>query len=91
MCIISIFIYVVKHFFKKILKSHFFIVFLQKIKTMSTKIIELLGKDADNLLTHTCKGITKEQIHVPTPTHVDDIWRNSNRNNQTLYPELSSC
>jgi len=51
---------------------------------MSTKIIELLGKDADNLLSHTCKGITKDQIHIPSPNHVDDVWKNSNRNNQTL-------
>ena len=51
---------------------------------MSTKILELLGNDADSLLTHTCKGITKEQIHIPSSTHVDDIWINSNRNNQTL-------
>lgn len=51
---------------------------------MSTKIIELLGSDADNLLTHTCKGITKEQIHIPSPTHLDEVWINSNRNNQTL-------
>ncbi len=51
---------------------------------MSTKIIELLGNDADTLLTHTCKGISKDEIHIPSPSHVDDIWKNSNRNNQTL-------
>ncbi len=48
------------------------------------KIIELLGKDADSLLNHECKTILKEQIHLPSPNHVDDSWINSNRNNQTL-------
>ncbi len=51
---------------------------------MSATIIELLGKDADSLLNHECKTITKDQIHLPSPTHVEDIWVNSNRSNQTL-------
>ena len=51
---------------------------------MASNIIELLGKDADNLLQHECKTITKSQIHLPSPTHVEDNWMNSNRNNQTL-------
>ena len=51
---------------------------------MASNIIELLGKDADSLLQHECKTITKSQIHLPSPTHVEDNWMNSNRNNQTL-------
>lgn len=51
---------------------------------MSKNIVDLLGKDADKLLNHVCKTITKEQIHCPSPAHVDQIWLNSNRNNQTL-------
>ncbi|MEO7446232.1 MAG: class I fructose-bisphosphate aldolase [Ferruginibacter sp.] len=50
----------------------------------SKKIMDLLGKDADGLLSHVCKTIPKENIHLPSPTHIDDIWRNSNRSNQTL-------
>ncbi|MBK8928132.1 MAG: class I fructose-bisphosphate aldolase [Chitinophagaceae bacterium] len=50
----------------------------------SSKIVSLLGAQADSLLTHQCKGITKEEIHQPSPDHVDKIWSNSNRNNQTL-------
>lgn len=50
----------------------------------SSKITELLGKDADSLLNHECKTITKDQIHIPSASHVDDNWINSNRNNQTL-------
>jgi class I fructose-bisphosphate aldolase len=51
---------------------------------METNIIEILGKDAEHLLNHECKTITKNQIHLPSPTHVEDIWINSNRSNQTL-------
>ena len=48
------------------------------------KIIELLGDQADHLLNHECKTFAKADITVPGPNHVDDIWRASNRNNQTL-------
>lgn len=49
-----------------------------------SKIIELLGSKADYLLNHTCKTIDKSTLHLPSPTHIDDIWINSNRNNQVL-------
>ena len=48
------------------------------------KIIELLGDQADHLLNHECKTFAKTEITIPSPNHVDDIWRASNRNNQTL-------
>ena len=51
---------------------------------MPANIQELLGKDADSLLNHQCKTITKDQIHLPSPKHVEEIWMNSNRSNQTL-------
>ncbi|HRD42147.1 MAG TPA: class I fructose-bisphosphate aldolase [Ferruginibacter sp.] len=50
----------------------------------SSKIVKLLGAQADSLLNHQCKGITKEEIHHPSPDHINTIWSNSNRNNQTL-------
>jgi class I fructose-bisphosphate aldolase len=50
----------------------------------SSKIIELLGNQADNLLNHQCKTITKENLHLPGPDFVDRIFSPSNRNNQTL-------
>ena len=49
-----------------------------------SKITELLGDKADYLLNHTCKTIDKSTLHLPSPTHVDDIWINSNRSNQVL-------
>ncbi len=48
------------------------------------KIIELLGSGADSLLNHECKSISKNDIFLPNPNHVDEIWRSSNRSNQTL-------
>ena len=48
------------------------------------KILQLLGKEGENLLTHECKTFPKETIHLPSPNHVDEIWRGSNRSNQTL-------
>ncbi|HRI23079.1 MAG TPA: fructose-bisphosphate aldolase, partial [Ferruginibacter sp.] len=48
------------------------------------KIIELLGDQADSLLNHECKTITKKEITTPDPGHVDQVWSQSNRTNQTL-------
>lgn len=48
------------------------------------KISELLGDQADSLLNHVCKTIPKSDITTPGPNQVDDVWRLSNRNNQTL-------
>jgi fructose-bisphosphate aldolase, class I len=48
------------------------------------KIIDLLGDKAESLLNHQSTTIDKSTLHLPSPTHVDDVWINSNRNNQTL-------
>src|SRR5438132_13267848 len=47
-------------------------------------ISELLGKDADSLLTHKSKTISKDQLHLPGPDFVDRIFMQSNRNTQTI-------
>ena len=49
-----------------------------------SQIKELLGSQADSLLNHTCKTITKEQIHQPGPDFVDRMFAPSNRNPQVL-------
>lgn len=49
-----------------------------------TNISELLGKDGDYLLNHTCKTVAKDQLHLPGPTFVDRIFVPSNRSAQTL-------
>jgi len=43
------------------------------------KIQELLGEDAEALLSHVSKTIPKETIHVPGGDFVDRIWTNSDR------------
>jgi len=48
------------------------------------EIKKLLGKDADNLLNHTCTGIPKEMIHAPGPDYMDRVWEHSDRNNLVL-------
>ncbi|MFM7431121.1 MAG: class I fructose-bisphosphate aldolase [Flammeovirgaceae bacterium] len=47
-------------------------------------VIELLGKDAESLLTHKSKTILKDQLHLPRADFVDRIFTISNRNTQTL-------
>jgi class I fructose-bisphosphate aldolase len=49
-----------------------------------SKIEELLGADASNLLTHTSKTITKDQLHLPGPDFMERVWMASNRPPQVL-------
>jgi fructose-bisphosphate aldolase, class I len=48
------------------------------------KIVSTLGNEADLLLKHQCKTISKELIRKPTPDYVGDSFVNSNRNPQVL-------
>lgn len=48
------------------------------------RVQELLGDEADSLLSHTCKGIPKEQLHLPGSDFVDRVMGNSDRNPQVL-------
>lgn len=47
-------------------------------------IYEILGDEAESLLGHTCKTISKTEIRQPTPEYVDDSFALSNRNNRVL-------
>lgn len=49
-----------------------------------SKLVSLLGANAESLLTHICTGIAKERLHLPGPDQVDRIWKDSDRNIQTL-------
>ncbi|OIO54569.1 fructose-bisphosphate aldolase [Candidatus Peregrinibacteria bacterium CG1_02_54_53] len=42
-------------------------------------IKKLLGSEADDLLSHQCKGIAKERLHLPSSSHVKDIFGISDR------------
>ena len=48
------------------------------------KIADLLGKDAESLLTHQSKTISKSQLHLPGADFIDRIFAQSNRSPQTL-------
>src|SRR6201990_1942088 len=49
-----------------------------------TNVKDLLGKDAESLLTHKSKTISKESLHLPGPDFVGRIFEQSNRSIQTL-------
>lgn len=43
------------------------------------QIVELLGKEADNLLKYQCRKVKKEQLHLPGPDLVDRVFLGSDR------------
>lgn len=51
---------------------------------MMKTIVEMLGDQADYLLKHQCKGITKDQLHIPGADFVDRVWKDSDRHPQVL-------
>ena len=54
-------------------------------QTMAKRnIAELLGTDADYLLNHKSKTVPKEQLHIPNPDFIDQIFGQSNRTPQVL-------
>jgi class I fructose-bisphosphate aldolase len=48
------------------------------------EIQALLGADAETLLKHVCKGIAKENLHLPGPNWVDRIFGPTDRNIRVL-------
>ncbi len=50
----------------------------------SSKIMDLLGDQRDYLLNHTCKTIDKSLIYPPSPTTIDHLWIETDRNIPTL-------
>lgn len=47
-------------------------------------IVEQLGNQADNLLNHECKTVSKTLLHVPSPNFIDEVFVQSNRSPQVL-------
>jgi class I fructose-bisphosphate aldolase len=52
---------------------------------MIERIQELLGKDADTLLNHTCTTIPKQTLHLPGPDFLDRVFVPSDRNIRVLH------
>src|SRR5215831_9074322 len=46
---------------------------------MIERIQEILGADADGLLSHQCKTISKDKLHLPGPDFIDRIFVGSDR------------
>ena len=44
-----------------------------------TDIVSILGDEASELLTHTCQGINRDQLHVPGPDFIDRVVSLSDR------------
>jgi class I fructose-bisphosphate aldolase len=51
---------------------------------MIKDIQNYLGAEADSLLTHTCKTVSKDLLHLPGPDFVDRIHLGSDRNPRVL-------
>ena len=58
-----------------------------------SKLLELLGNEADSLLNHRCQTIACEHLHLPGPDVVDRIFLHSDRNPRVLasIQRLISC
>jgi class I fructose-bisphosphate aldolase len=52
-------------------------------ETTTDRIVELLGDQADSLLNHKPK-ISKDVLHIPSPTYVDDVYGLSDRSPRVL-------
>src|SRR5574341_2473826 len=48
------------------------------------RIHELLGSEADSLLNHTSKTISRERLHLPGPNFVSEVYAETDRNPQVL-------
>lgn len=46
---------------------------------MATKIEELLGSEAQSLLTYRSEGIRADQLHLPGPDFLDRVWTQTDR------------
>lgn len=49
-----------------------------------TDIRQLLGADAESLLTHTCRTVPKARLHLPGPDFVDRVVAGSDRSPATM-------
>lgn len=48
------------------------------------RIADLLGDDADYLLNHTSQTISRDRLYLPNADFINQVWRDSDRNIQTL-------
>lgn len=51
---------------------------------MSNEIVDLLGGDAQQLLTYQARGISRDRLYLPGPDFVSDVFGSSDRNPRVL-------
>ncbi len=51
---------------------------------MNGRILEILGSEADDLLNHQSKTVSKEALHLPRPAFVDEVVSQSDRSARVL-------
>ncbi|MCG8574792.1 MAG: class I fructose-bisphosphate aldolase [Flavobacteriales bacterium] len=51
---------------------------------VESKVFDILGSEAESLLQHECKTISKDLLHLPGPDFVDRSFGPTNRNPQVL-------
>lgn len=49
-----------------------------------SSIQKILGTDAEKLLVHECKTISKEKLHIPGPKFIEEIFSLSDRNEKVI-------
>ena len=54
------------------------------IDTATQGTATILGGTAEDLLTHKCDTIPRENLHLPGPNFVDEVWGGSDRNPRVL-------
>jgi class I fructose-bisphosphate aldolase len=54
------------------------------VQEMTSNLEQILGADAGPLLSHTCKTIPKESLHLPGPDYVERIYGASDRPTRVL-------
>ena len=51
----------------------------QEATPVATNIETLLGDEAESLLTHTCKGVTADELTLPGPDYIDRVFVDTDR------------
>jgi len=51
---------------------------------MNHRTREILGSDADKLLQHECKTVSREMLHLPRPSFIDEVVSASDRSARVL-------
>ncbi|MCU1676533.1 MAG: class fructose-bisphosphate aldolase, partial [Frankiales bacterium] len=54
------------------------------VEMTSTRLEELLGADAADLLEHECTTVAASDLHLPGPDFIDRVWVDSDRTPQVL-------